>query len=157
VKVTGWGYDVHRFNDRPPLLLAGVVADASRGVDATSDGDVVAHAVADAFLGAASLGDLGEFFPPSDPRWEGADSMELLDSIRTACEDTGLQVEHLDVTIIAETVRIAPIREWVRTNLAHAMQLPVDAVSVKATSTDGLGFVGRDEGIAVVAVVSGTR
>lgn len=157
MNVTGWGFDVHRFGGRPPVKLAGVTADADRGLEATSDGDVVAHAVADALLGAASLGDLGDFFPSSDPLWVDADSMALLGTVQAAAAAIGLVVEHLDVTVIAERVKIAPIRDRIRASLASALGLPAGAVSVKATTTDGLGFVGRDEGVAVVAVVTGHR
>lgn len=157
MNVTGWGFDVHRFGGQPPVLLAGVVADAERGLEATSDGDVVAHAVADAVLGAASLGDLGDFFPSSDPMWTDADSMALLGTVQAAAAGVGLVVEHLDVTIIAERVRVAPIKDRIRAALSSVFGLPVESVSVKATTTDGLGFIGRDEGIAVVAVVTGQR
>lgn len=157
MNVTGWGFDVHRFGGQPPVLLAGVVADAERGLEATSDGDVVAHAVADAVLGAASLGDLGDFFPSSDPMWTDADSMALLGTVQAAAAGVGLVVEHLDVTIIAERVRVAPIKDRIRAALSSVFGLPVESVSVKATTTDGLGFIGRDEGVAVVAVVTGQR
>ncbi len=154
---TGWGFDAHRFGGDPPLLLAGVVADSPRGLAGTSDADVVAHAVADALLGAAALGDLGSLFPSDDPTWVGADSMELLASAVQQCVSKGLVVAHLDVTVIAQTVRVAPLREEMRRRLASALGVEVDAVSVKATSTDGMGFTGRDEGVAAVAVATGTR
>lgn len=139
------------------MLLAGVVADTERGLEATSDGDVVAHAVADALLGAAGMGDLGSLFPSHDPGWIGADSMRLLDVVIERCTSAGLTVSHLDVTVIAETVRVAPLRDRVRTNLADALNVDPGCVSVKATSTDGMGFTGRDEGIAAVAVAVGER
>ena len=152
----GWGMDVHRFGADPPVLLAGVPADLERGLVGTSDADVVAHAVADALLGAAALGDLGSLFPSSDPRWSGADSMELLRGVVDRFREEGRRVTHLDVTIVAETVRVAPLRESIRTALAGALQMDPRAVSVKATTTDGLGFLGRDEGVAAVAVVTAT-
>jgi 2-C-methyl-D-erythritol 2,4-cyclodiphosphate synthase len=148
--------DVHRFGADPPVLLAGVPADLERGLVGTSDADVVAHAVADALLGAAALGDLGSLFPSSDPRWSGADSMELLRVVVDRFREEGRRVTHLDVTIVAETVRVAPLRESIRTALAGALQMDPRAVSVKATTTDGLGFLGRDEGVAAVAVVTAT-
>lgn len=150
----GWGFDSHRFGGDPPVLLAGVPADQSRGLVGTSDGDVVAHAVADALLGAAALGDLGEFFPSSDPQWHGADSMNLLRTVVDRIHEAGLQVDHLDVTLVAESVRLAPVRDAVRAALAEALAVEVGAVSVKATTTDGLGFLGRDQGVAAVAVVT---
>ncbi len=150
----GWGFDAHRFGGDPPVVLAGVTADQTRGLLGTSDADVVAHAVADALLGAAALGDLGEFFPSSDPQWQGADSMGLLRIVTDRFHDEGLRVEHLDVTLISESVRLAPVREAVRQAIADVLQVARAAVSVKATTTDGLGFLGRDEGVAATAVVT---
>lgn len=148
----GWGFDAHRYGGSPPVRCAGVVVDPQRGVAATSDGDVPAHAVADALLGAAALGDLGAHFPSSDPRWRGADSMGLLAEVVERVAAAGFRPASLDVTVVAETVRVAPHREAIRAALARVLGLPVGAVSVKATSTDGMGFLGRDEGIAAVAV-----
>ena len=153
----GWGFDVHRFGGNPPVLLAGVPVDLDRGLIGTSDADVVAHAVADALLGAAALGDLGEFFPSSDPRWQGADSMDLLRTAHDEFLDAGLRVDHLDVTVIAESVRIAPVREAVRTALGETLGLEISAVSVKATTVDSLGFLGRNEGVAAMAVVTAAK
>jgi 2-C-methyl-D-erythritol 2,4-cyclodiphosphate synthase len=148
----GWGYDAHSFGGDPPVLLAGVEADGARGVRATSDGDVVAHAVADALLGAAALDDLGEFFPSGDPAWQRADSMELLRRVVDAVRNAGYLPEFVDVTVVAQSIRVAPHRSTMRSNLAEVLVLDVGAVSVKATTTDGMGFVGRDEGVAAVAV-----
>jgi 2-C-methyl-D-erythritol 2,4-cyclodiphosphate synthase len=153
---TGWGFDAHRFGGKPPVVLAGVIADPSRGLSGTSDADVAAHAVADAMLGAAALGDLGEMFPSDDPQWVDADSMELLASVVRRCRDAGFVPAHLDVTVIAEKVRIAPIRDSMRERLAAVLGVDVAVVSVKATSTDGMGFIGRDEGVAAVAVATGS-
>lgn len=150
----GWGFDVHRFGGDPPVRLAGIVADETRGLQGTSDADVVAHAVADALLGAAALGDLGEFFPSADPQWQGADSMDLLRVVVDRVHDSGLQAHQLDVTLVAESVRLAPLRDAVRGALAETLAVELHAVSVKATTTDGLGFVGREEGVAAVAVVT---
>jgi 2-C-methyl-D-erythritol 2,4-cyclodiphosphate synthase len=136
------------------LLLAGVPVDLNRGLVGTSDADVVAHAAADALLGAAALGDLGELFPSSDPRWQGADSMGLLRIVQDRFEAAGLQAAHLDVTIIAESVRVAPVREAVRAALGEALGLDIGSVSVKATTTDGVGLLGGDEGVAAMAVVT---
>jgi 2-C-methyl-D-erythritol 2,4-cyclodiphosphate synthase len=149
----GFGTDAHRFGGPGRTLLGGVVVDERRGVEATSDGDVLAHAVADALLGAAALGDLGALFPSGDPRWRGADSMSLLAEAAARARDAGYRVSSLDATVLAEKVRVAPHREAIRRRLAEVLGLEVDRVSVKATSTDGLGFLGRDEGLAAVAVV----
>jgi 2-C-methyl-D-erythritol 2,4-cyclodiphosphate synthase len=148
----GWGFDAHRFGGEGPTLLGGVAVDAGRGVLATSDGDVLAHAVGDALLGAAALGDLGALFPSSDPRWVGADSMGLLAEVVERVHAAGLVVSSLDATVVAEEVRVAPHREAIRRSLAGVLRLPEAAVSLKATTTDGLGFVGRDEGLAAVVV-----
>lgn len=149
----GWGYDVHRFTPDRPLILGGVVVDQTRGVAATSDGDVVAHAVIDAVLGAAGLGDLGEHFPSDDPDWHDADSMAMLERVAMLAHGAGWYVAGCDVTVVAEEVRIAPHREAIRLQLGDRLGvMEPEAVSVKATTTDGLGFTGRDEGIAVTAV-----
>lgn len=149
----GWGYDVHRLSVTGPLILAGVVIDQDSGVDATSDGDVVAHAVVDAVLGAAGLGDIGEHFPSDDPRWAGADSMAMVRHAAMAAHEAGWYVAGCDVTVVVETVRIAPHRAEMRANLGDRLGvIEPESVSVKATTTDGLGFIGRQEGIAVTAV-----
>ncbi len=150
---TGLGVDAHRFGGSPPLRLAGVVVDSGRGLIATSDGDVAAHAVIDAMLGAAGKGDIGTHFPSSDPRWQDADSMEMLRSVVRSVASDGLAVSNLDITIVAQTVRIGPHRAEMRTRLAAALGLGRDRVSVKATTTDGMGFTGRDEGVAAWASV----
>jgi 2-C-methyl-D-erythritol 2,4-cyclodiphosphate synthase len=151
---TGWGFDAHRFTATGRVLVAGVEVASDRGVAATSDGDVVAHAVADALLGAAALGDLGEMFPSADSRFHGADSMALLAEVVGRVASAGFAATAIDVTVLAETVRVAPHREAIRASLAGVLGLPVDDVSCKATTTDGMGFLGRDEGIAAVAVVT---
>lgn len=149
----GWGFDAHRFGGQGPVRLGGVVVDDSRGVEATSDGDVLAHAVADALLGAAALADLGALFPSDDPRWRGADSMALLAEAAGRVQAAGFAPASVDATVIAQTVRVAPHREAIRRRLAEVLGVGLEAVSVKATSTDGLGFLGRDEGLAAAAVV----
>lgn len=148
----GWGFDAHRFGHGGVVLLCGVVADDERGVAATSDGDVPAHAVADALLGAAALGDLGSMFPSDDPAWRGADSMDLLARVAERVAGAGFRVSSVDLTVIAETIRVAPHREAVRESLAACLGIDVAAVSVKATTTDGMGFLGAGEGLAAVAV-----
>jgi 2-C-methyl-D-erythritol 2,4-cyclodiphosphate synthase len=150
---TGLGVDAHRFSPTGTVKLGGVVVDEARGVAATSDGDVVAHAVTDAVLGAAALGDMGDHFPSSDTRWRDADSMELLARAVALAGDHGFAVASVDVTVLAERVRIAPHRASMRANLAARLGVEVAAVSVKATTTDGLGWLGADEGIAATAIV----
>ena len=151
---TGWGYDVHRFGGPGPIKLCGVEVASERGLLGTSDGDVALHAVIDSILGAAALGDIGELFPSSDASWSGADSRGLLVAARSILEEAGFRVHAVDVTIIAESVRVAPHRDEMRSVLADALGLALSAVSVKATSTDGMGSVGRGEGIASAAVAS---
>ncbi len=150
---TGHGFDAHRFGGSPPLRLAGVAVDSGRGLVATSDGDAAAHAVIDAILGAAGKGDIGTHFPSSDPRWHDADSMEMLRSVVRSVASDGLAVSNLDLTIVAETVRVSPYRAEMRARLAAVLGLDSERVSVKATTTDGMGFTGRDEGVAVWASV----
>jgi len=146
----GWGFDAHRFSADGRVVLAGIVADDSRGVDATSDGDVPVHAVADAVLGAAALGDLGALFPSDDPAWIGADSMALLDEVMLRVMAAGYRVASVDVTVIAQSVRVSPHREAMR--ISERLGVDVSSVSVKATTTDGMGLPGADEGLAAVAV-----
>lgn len=150
----GWGFDAHALNDEPPLLLGGVEVSVTRGLAATSDGDVLAHAITDAVLGACVLGDLGEHFPSSDPRFESVSSLSLLTEVAGMAAGAGFVVSHVDATVIAEMVRIAPYRQAIRGNLANALGIPVDIISVKATTTDGLGFTGTSQGVAAVAVVT---
>ena len=147
----GLGFDAHRLGGAPPLKLAGVEVDSARGLIATSDGDVAAHAVADAMLGAAALGDMGAHFPPGDRKWEGADSMELLATVMGMVAEAGWRVGNIDLTVIAETVRVAPFRERMQCGLADVLGVAPGRVSVKATTTDSMGFTGRGEGIAAWA------
>lgn len=152
----GWGVDVHPLNDLPPLLLGGVAVSDEVGVEATSDGDVLAHAVIDAVLGACVLGDIGDHFPSSDPAMAGADSMEMLRAAARLAGDAGWRVSHIDATVVSERVRVAPHRTAIRESLANGLGVEVGAVSVKGTGTDGLGFVGRGEGIMATALVTVT-
>lgn len=149
----GWGVDAHRFSAEGFVLLGGVIVDDGRGIDATSDGDVAAHALTDAVLGASALGDLGEFYPSSDPRWTGADSVMILRDAVSRAAAAGFRPMSADVTIVSESIRIAPHRDSIRTAFAAALGISVAAMSVKATTTDTMGFIGRDEGIAALAVV----
>lgn len=149
----GWGFDAHRFRSDGAVVLLGVEVDQTRGIEATSDGDVAAHAVIDAVLGALAAGDVGDLFPSNDPEMDGADSMELLGRVLGQVGDAGYQVENIDVTVVSEAVRIAPHRQAMRGSLAKVLEVDVSAVSVKATTTDGMGSIGADEGIAAAAVV----
>lgn len=150
----GWGFDAHWLDGDPPLKLGGVVVSRTEGVSATSDGDVLAHALTDALMGACVLGDMGEHFPSDDPASTGADSMEMLRYAVSLASEAGWQTAHVDATLLTETIRISPHREAIATNLADALAVLAAHVSVKATTTDGLGFIGRAEGIAAVAVVT---
>ncbi|MDH3731477.1 MAG: 2-C-methyl-D-erythritol 2,4-cyclodiphosphate synthase [Acidimicrobiia bacterium] len=151
----GIGFDAHRFDAASaPLRLGGVVVDPARGLAATSDGDVVVHAVVDAVLGAAALGDLGTHFPSSDERWKGADSLQLLRNAVDSAAAVGFRPASVDVTVVAQSVMIGHHRSEMRTALARALGIDVDDVSVKATTTDGMGSIGNDEGIAAMAVAT---
>ncbi|HEY7564078.1 MAG TPA: 2-C-methyl-D-erythritol 2,4-cyclodiphosphate synthase [Acidimicrobiia bacterium] len=150
----GLGFDAHRFGGKPPLLLGGVVVDPDRGVEATSDGDVVAHATCDALLGSLNLGDMGMHFPSSDPRWAGADSMLMLQTVVRMVLASGWWVRNLDITVVAQDLVIGPHRDAISVSLSEVLE--TEAVSLKATSTDGMGFTGRNEGLAALAVVAVT-
>ncbi len=148
----GWGFDAHRIGGDGPMLLGGVEVDPERGLLATSDGDVALHALADALLGAAALGDLGVLFPSSDARWRDADSRDLLARVVADVRQAGLVVSSVDVTVVAQTVRVTPHRDAMRATIASILGVEPSRVSVKATTTDGMGFIGRDEGVAATAL-----
>lgn len=150
----GFGYDAHRFGGPGPVILCGVAIDHPVGVVATSDGDVGVHALIDAVLGSAAAGDVGTHFPSSDPQWENADSVEMLRTAVRLVFDRGFDIINADVTIIAESLKVAPHRDAMREALTSALRIPPASISVKATSTDGLGFIGADEGLAAYAVVT---
>lgn len=147
----GTGVDVHALGASGPLVLAGVRVRARGGLVGHSDGDVVAHAVADALLGAAALGDLGTRFGVADPDLAGADSMDLLRRVTAEVGAAGYRVVNLDLTVVAEEPRLDPVRQAMREGLAAALELDPGAVSVKLTTTDGLGALGRGEGVACTA------
>ena len=151
---TGMGFDVHAFAGDGPVMLGGVEVPHARGLAGHSDADVVLHAITDALLGAASLGDIGEHFPPSDPRWRGAQSSMFLAHALELVRNRGAIVDHVDCTIIAEEPKIGPHRAAMCARIAEIAGLALDQVSVKATTTEGLGFPGRREGIAAHAVAS---
>ena len=148
----GFGVDVHAFGDEPPIRLLGVIADESRGLAGHSDGDAAAHAVVDSLLGAAGLGDIGMRFPSSDPQWANADSMEMLASVVSEVRRAGFSIVHVDVTVVAQDLRVSPARSAMLESLAAV--LAGGTASVKATTTDHLGALGRGEGIAVYAVAT---
>ncbi len=145
VKV-GQGYDVHPFAAGRPLVLGGVHFAGEAGLAGHSDGDALTHAIIDALLGGAGLGDIGRHFPSDDERWRGADSIDLLREVATLLASSGFRVVNIDTTVIAERPRIAPRVEEMRQRLALTVGIEVSAVSVKATTTDGLGAIGRGEG-----------
>jgi 2-C-methyl-D-erythritol 4-phosphate cytidylyltransferase / 2-C-methyl-D-erythritol 2,4-cyclodiphosphate synthase len=148
------GFDVHAFAGEGPVMLGGVEVPHSRGLAGHSDADVVLHAITDALLGAAGIGDIGDHFPPSDARWKGADSSLFLSHAVRLLRDRGAIIDHVDCTIIAEAPRIGPHREAMRARIAAIAGLNVEQVSINATTTEGLGFTGRREGIAAQAVAS---
>lgn len=151
----GMGYDAHRFaaaEDERPLLLAGVRIPYSRGLAGHSDADVALHAVVDALLGAAALGDIGAYFPSQDERWRGVASSEFVTATMEALAQAGWGVVNVDVTIVAERPRLSPHVAAMRASLAELLGAPLDRVSVKSKTTDGMGFTGREEGIACYAV-----
>lgn len=148
---TGVGFDAHRFDQERPLVLGGVVIAGAPGLAGHSDGDALTHAIVDALLGAAALGDIGAHFPSDDERWRGARSLDLLASVAESLRARGYVIENVDATVIAERPRLAAYVEKMRAALAEAMGIERSRVSVKATTTDGLGFSGRGEGIAALA------
>jgi len=150
---TGIGYDVHPFASGRRLVLGGVEIPSGRGLLGHSDADVLLHAIADALLGAAALGDIGQHFPPSDPAWRELDSRLLLGQVATMIGSAGFSIENVDATVIAEAPRIMPYAAAMRGTIAAILAIEIDAVSVKATTNEGLGFVGRQEGIAAIASV----
>ena len=149
----GSGIDVHAFGPGDAVTLAGVRIAHTQGLIAHSDGDVVLHALCDALLGAAGLGDIGEHFPDTDPRWRGADSRQFVVAVLVKLRERGWQVVNADMTVLAQAPRLAPYRAAMRAELAAVLQLPVDAVNIKATTTEHLGFTGRQEGVLAHAVV----
>lgn len=149
----GQGYDVHRFKEGGYIILGGVKIDYEKGLEAHSDGDVVLHALADALLGAAALGDIGKHFPDTDPEFKGADSRVLLRHVYSIVQQKGYQLVNADITIIAQAPKMAPHIAAMCRNIADDLNVDVDCVNVKATTTEKLGFEGRKEGIAVQAVV----
>ena len=149
----GFGYDVHAFGDGDHVMLGGVRIPHARGIVAHSDGDVAIHALCDAILGALAEGDIGRHFPPSDPRWKGADSRTFLRHVASLAQKRGYRLGNADVTVVCERPKLAPHVEAMRAALAADLGASADRVSVKATTSERLGFTGREEGIAAHAVV----
>jgi 2-C-methyl-D-erythritol 2,4-cyclodiphosphate synthase len=151
---TGIGYDCHRLAEGRRLVLGGVELEHDRGLSGHSDADVLIHAIIDALLGAAALGDIGQHFPDTDERWRDADSLGLLRETVELVKRHGFSVRHVDGTVMIERPKLAPVREQIRARLAEAMGLALDQVSVKATRGEGMGFVGREEGAAALAIAT---
>jgi len=149
----GHGFDIHRFEADKPLILGGVKIPFSKGMCAHSDGDVVLHAVCDALLGAAALGDIGKHFPDTDPKWKQANSRDFLRHIVTLLKQRGFQVQNIDVSVIAEVPKLAPYVETMCENIAADVGIKRDCVNVKATTMEKLGPIGQEEAIAAHAVV----
>lgn len=148
----GIGYDSHRFDPGRALILGGVAIPDHAGLKGHSDGDAVAHALIDAILGAAGLGDIGRHYPDSDPRWLGADSMELLSEVVRLVTDRGYRVVNVDTTIIAETPRLSPWVDAIAERIADRLQVARSSVSLKGKTNEGMGWIGRGEGLAVLVV-----
>ena len=149
----GIGYDVHRLTEGRKMILLGVEIPYEKGLLGHSDADVATHALMDAMLGAAALGDIGQLYPDRDPAYEGISSLLLLNDVLRRIKEAGFEVGNADVTIIAQAPKLAPYREAMRDKLAEALCIPLSRVSVKATTEEGLGFTGRGEGIAAQAAV----
>jgi 2-C-methyl-D-erythritol 2,4-cyclodiphosphate synthase len=151
---TGIGWDSHRLEEGRPLILGGVTIPHDRGLAGHSDADVLTHAVIDALLGAAALDDIGRHFPDSDERWRGADSLGLLRSVVALVTEHGFAVAHVDATVVMERPRLAPHRDTIRAALAQAIGVGSGHVNVKASTGEGMGFVGRGEGVSALAVAT---
>ncbi|CCQ93778.1 2-C-methyl-D-erythritol-2,4-cyclodiphosphate synthase [[Clostridium] ultunense Esp] len=149
----GHGFDVHAFSPRRPLILGGVEIPHEKGLIGHSDADVLLHAIADAILGALAMGDIGKFFPDTDPAYKGADSKELLRHVWKMARERGYVLGNLDCTILAQKPRIAPYIPAMKRTIADILQGTEEEINVKATTTERLGFVGREEGIAAEAVL----
>ena len=147
----GVGFDAHAFDDARELVLGGVTVEGWPGLAGHSDADVLSHAVADALLGAAGLGDIGKMFP-SDARWKDASSLDLLAEVRHALDGGGWAIVNVDATIVAQAPTLDPFRDQMRANIARSLGTDPQSISIKATTTDGMGFTGRAEGMAAIAV-----
>lgn len=151
---SGSGFDAHRFSDGRRLMLGGIEIAGARGLEGHSDADVLLHALADALLGAAALGDIGMHFPDSDPQWKGVPSRKFVEYAHQEVRQAGWEISNVDLTLIAQIPKIAPFRAAIRRSVAEILDIADDQVSLKATTTDHMGFVGREEGIAAQALVT---
>ena len=149
----GNGYDIHQLGAGRPLILGGVEIPHELGLVGHSDADVLTHAIMDAMLGALSLGDIGHYFPPTDPQWAGADSLMLLSKVHHLVQDKGWQVGNIDSVVVAERPKLKPHMAMMRSSLATLLQVQPDQIGIKATTNEKLGPVGREEGIAAYAVI----
>ena len=149
----GQGYDVHRLAEGRDLILGGVRIPYEKGLDGHSDADVLVHAIMDAMLGAAALGDIGLLFPDTDEKYKGADSLVLLQAVNKRVREAGYEVVNIDATVIAQAPKLRPYIDEMRGNISHALGIAMDNVSIKATTEEKLGFTGRKEGIAAQAVL----
>lgn len=154
---SGIGFDSHRLEEGRPLILGGIEIESEVGLAGHSDADVLTHAIIDALLGAAGLGDIGQHFPDTEEAWKGANSMGLLSDVCTFLEDHGWTVRHVDCTLICEAPKMAPHRDDIRRSLARCIGIKAIDVNVKFTTNEGMGFVGRGEGMAAMAVASVER
>ena len=157
MSASGIGFDVHRFAEGRRLVLGGVEIPHERGLLGHSDADVLTHAIIDALLGAAALGDIGQHFPDTDERYRDADSLELLRTVVAMLMHRGVSILHVDATVVIERPHVAPVREQIRMSLAQALGISIEHVSVKATRGEGMGFVGREEGAAALAIATVER
>lgn len=148
----GNGYDIHRLGPDRDLILGGIKIDHELGLEGHSDADVLTHAIMDAMLGALSLGDIGHYFPPTDPQWKGADSLKLLAQVNQLLRDRGWQVSNIDSVVVAERPKLKPHINAMRSRLAEVLGIEPDCVGVKATTNEKLGPTGREEGICAYAV-----
>lgn len=153
----GYGYDVHRFEEGRPLILGGVEVPFSKGLAGHSDADVLLHSICDALLGACALGDIGQHFPDTDSEFKDIDSRLLLKEIYRLVRDEGWEIVNIDATVVAEEPKLAPYIQSIRECIAGDMQIALDQISVKATTSEGMGFEGRKEGISTRAVVLLTK
>jgi 2-C-methyl-D-erythritol 2,4-cyclodiphosphate synthase len=149
----GQGYDVHRLVPERPLVLGGITIPFSLGLSGHSDADVLSHALGDALLGAAGLGDLGRHFPDTDPKYKGISSLKLLEAIWLLIREKGYRIENVDVTVVAQEPKLAPYIQQMKSVLAEVLNISIEQINIKATTTEGLGFPGRSEGMAAYAVV----
>jgi 2-C-methyl-D-erythritol 2,4-cyclodiphosphate synthase len=154
---TGIGYDSHRFEEGRRLVLGGVEVPAARGLAGHSDADALTHAVIDALLGAAGLGDIGQHFPDTDEHWRDADSLDLLSRVAVFLEEHGFTIAHVDTTVVCESPKLGAFRDEMRRTLASTMGVSPRAVNVKFTTNEAMGWIGRGEGVAALAVATVER